>query len=353
MPPVALPVAPAPPAPVVVTVVAVPITPTLPISLLANSSFVLGTACLPWEPQPPVAGAAPTVRLTQRILIYVFVGRCTLDQSAASLAVFNTAHVLTFALTGAAWSRILTEYLASGLLSMPITDLPSLIDAVLSVAINASSNLVLHAADVIVGEPWSVPGVAPVAPVPAIPAVPAVRAARGRPARPRVPAVPAVPGVAGVPVIAGPPDLALLTFLTLNQSFRPGTAAPLLSFARLALVAGDCLTQAARAAPLALPRLSMAILRPNLERRIFGAPGGVSDAAAAMQLPDFILMLQLPPMWQLGALEHSGVQRELSDTILYCFGTAADRRAVETSRLSSTTRCAAALTHAPPRLTPH
>ena len=107
---------------------------------------------------------------------------------------------------------------------------------------------------------------------------------------------------------------------------------------RMAFYFGDSLTRASRLAPTSLARLSMGVLRPNLERRIFGSAGGVADAVFAVQLPDFLLSLSLPPMWQIGALTGVQVQRELTDTIRYCYGSNEDRRAVETSRLSSTTR---------------
>ena len=133
----------------------------------------------------------------------------------------------------------------------------------------------------------------------------------------------------------------MLTFLSIQDMLRPAEPTPLMVLSQMTLLMGDCLTRASRALPTALPRLSISVLRPNLERRVFGgAAGGVADAAAALQLPDFLLSLQLPSLWRGGALEGPGVQRELTDTIRYCYGTAEDRRAVETSRLTSTTRYA-------------
>ena len=73
---------PAAPAPIVVTVVAAPITPTLHATLLANEALVLATPYLQWEAVPPVAGAPARVRLSQRILLYVFVMRCRLSTTA-------------------------------------------------------------------------------------------------------------------------------------------------------------------------------------------------------------------------------------------------------------------------------
>ena len=340
LPPLAAPVA---PAPIAVTVTPIPVTPFLHAFLDSNIPLVLSLPFV-WEAVPPAVGAPPQVRASQRILLSCFIWRCSLDQAAASLAFFPILHVFNLAITGAAWGRILTELVASGMLATPATDFVSLVEAILGLTITNPANLVLSPADFILGEDFNIPG------LPGVPGIPGVagRAARGRRGArgyvPAVAAIAAVPAVAPVAAVLGPADLSYFTFLTLDFLYRPMAAAPLANLARLARLAGDALTRAARLGPLALPRLTSSILRPNLEKRIFGSTAGPHpDAVVALRLPEFLEGLALPPMWHSGELDTNSVLATLSDTLRYKYGSDEDRRAVETSRLPIAKSCVRAL----------
>jgi hypothetical protein len=115
--------------------------------------------------------------------------------------------------------------------------------------------------------------------------------------------------------------------------------APLLAaknaLAKLMAPLGGVLTRASRDTPLCLAKMTVALLRPNVERRIFGVAKGTSDAAVAFHLKTFLLNINLPPMFASRSARPTDVHRDLSDAIRYSFGTDEDRTAVETARLSS------------------
>jgi len=309
-----------------------------------DSSLVLSTPYLGWRPVDTVDPEPAKVSLTQRVLLYVFASRCTLANDAQSRHLFGNNNILTFALNGNAWARILNEYVRSGLLSEPIAELPTLLKAVQALTFDNPNNLVILGNDLLRGEEFDRQRVEG---SPAVAARQAAPAARTRETRnsPRpsqaaeaVPVLPGDPAAQAIPFEAGPANLRFLTYLTLEVLYRPEASAPLAALSRLAWLAGDCLTRESRVSPICLPQLTVSVLRPNLERRVFSGVGGGNDAAIAVQLPEFLLSLQLPAIWQIGALEPPRVLADLTDTIRYCFGTAEDRRAVETSRLRSTTR---------------
>jgi hypothetical protein len=294
------------------------------VSFSQNDSLVTATPFLCWQPAAAIGGVAQ-VALSQQSLMGHFIARCDRDTTdAPTLLAFNTRNALDFALEGTCWSRILTEYVASGLLATSFTDLPSFYLALAQLAIGTPTNLAILATDLRVGEAFDTPGV---------PAVPGRAAARGRRAVAGVPAVAAVPG---------PAELAVLNLATIESLREPSTTSPLLALAKLMASLGGVLTRAARNAPQCLAKMTVALLRPNLERRIFGVASGTGDAAVAFYLKTFLLDINLPPMFASRSARPTDVQRDLSDAIRYSFGTDEDRIAVETARLSSANGCATA-----------
>jgi hypothetical protein len=294
------------------------------VSFSQNDSLVTATPFLCWQPAAAIGGVAQ-VALSQQSLMGHFIALCDRDTTdAPTLLAFNTRNALDFALEGTCWSRILTEYVASGLLAASFTDLPSFYLALAQLAIGTPTNLAILATDLRVGEAFDTPGV---------PAVPGRAAARGRRAVAGVPAVAAVPG---------PAELAVLNLATIESLREPSTTSPLLALAKLMASLGGVLTRAARNAPQCLAKMTVALLRPNLERRIFGVASGTGDAAVAFYLKTFLLDINLPPMFASRSARPTDVQRDLSDAIRYSFGTDEDRIAVETARLSSANGCATA-----------
>jgi hypothetical protein len=284
--------------------------------------LVMATPFLLWQPAAAVGGVAQ-VSLPQQALIAHFIGRCDRDAAdAATLAVFNTHTPLDIGFEGAFWSRVLSEYVASGLLAATFSDLPSFHLAMAKLTITSPAELVILARDIRAGEAFDTPGILP---------VPARPAARGCRAVAAVPAVPAVPG---------PAELAVLSLTTIESLREPSAASPLLALAKLMATLGGTLTRASRTAPLCFAKMAVALLRPNLEKRIFGVAGGTSDAAVAFHLKAFLLEINLPPMFASRSARPTDALRDLSDAIRYSFGTDEDRIAIETARLSSANGCA-------------
>ena len=255
---------PAPPAPVaqpqaniLAAVVVAPINSSMPVILDQASILVQGTACLRWVLVGAAAGAPARVQLPQFIMVAVFFIRVTLDTSPASMATFSLVHVLNVACTGAFWSRILTEYVASGLLAQPITDVASLVTALAGLTISNPANMVLQPNDLALGEAFDLPGA---------PGIPGQRAhgRRGQAGyRPPVAAVP--PG----PPTPGPSNLEYLTHLTIARAVNPLLAStPLRAFAKLKLLVGDCLTSQSR-----IDRTTLVHITTNVLRKKFGKAG--------------------------------------------------------------------------------
>ena len=112
--------APAPPPPVVVTVGA-PLAARCLAFIPTNDPIVQRTRFLPWTDHAAVGGAAAMSSIPAYVLLRHFIVRCTIGGLPADLAAAQLRSVLTGSLTGAAWGRILTEFVASGLLNLQFT----------------------------------------------------------------------------------------------------------------------------------------------------------------------------------------------------------------------------------------
>ena len=150
--------APAPPPPVVVTVAA-PLAARLLASIPTNDPLVQRTRFLPWTDHAAIGGAAAMSSIPAYVLLRHFIGRCTIGGLPADLAAAQVRSVLTGSLTGAAWGRVLTEYVASGLLNMQFTKRRELLIAVKDLQINNPGNLALLAADWLAVEAFDTPAV--------------------------------------------------------------------------------------------------------------------------------------------------------------------------------------------------
>ena len=255
-------------------------TPEDLVSFSQTDQLVMATPFLLWQPAAAIAGVAQ-VALSQQAMMTHFISRCDRDAAdAATLIAFHTHTVLNLAFEGAFWSRILTEYVASGLLTAHFDDLPSFYLALAQLTIATPANLaILVPRDIRTGEAFDVP---------MVPGVPGRAAARGRRAVAPVPAAPAIPG---------PEELLVLHLVTIESLRAPSIASPLLALAKLAATLGGVLTRTARTAPLCLAKMAVALIRPNLERRIFGVAGSASEVAVAFHLKTFLLDINLPPMF--------------------------------------------------------
>ena len=94
--------------------------------------LVTATPFLLWQPAAAVGGIAQAT-LSQQAMMSHFIGRCDRDGAdAPTLLAFSTRTPLDLAFEGAFWSRILTEYVVSGLLSASLSDFPSFYLALVS-----------------------------------------------------------------------------------------------------------------------------------------------------------------------------------------------------------------------------
>jgi hypothetical protein len=155
--------APAPPPPVVVTVGA-PLAARCLAFIPTNDPIVQRTRFLPWTDHAAVGGAAAMSSIPAYVLLRHFIVRCTIGGLPADLAAAQLRSVLTGSLTGAAWGRILTEFVASGLLNLQFTKRRELLVAVKAVQINNPGNLALLAADWLAIESFDTPAVPAAAP---------------------------------------------------------------------------------------------------------------------------------------------------------------------------------------------
>ena len=105
------------PAPTVVTITGTILGNDLALTFLATDSYVISYPMLPWVFSVVIAGGAPqTASVPIGLAIRTWGASLTLNDLAARNHAL-TVSVFTFALTGVAFSRILTELAASGLLS--------------------------------------------------------------------------------------------------------------------------------------------------------------------------------------------------------------------------------------------
>ena len=107
---------PAPAAPILATVSLLP-DANGPVVLPAAASLVTRTAFLGWQPAAAGAGGVAQVFLGTWQMLKAFGARLSASQLPADLAASRNVGPLTVKLSGAAWTRILNEYLASNLLA--------------------------------------------------------------------------------------------------------------------------------------------------------------------------------------------------------------------------------------------
>ena len=326
--------------PLIVTVAAAPQASCLVLSFPANSPIVLGYRCLNWTVVPaPAAGGQATATLPMSTAIRAWGGRLTLLDQVAILAA-TTLSCFTIAYTGVAWTRYLTELLASGLLSDSPYELLRDSDAVLlTLTLKNPNSLSILAADFLPVESFDTPA------APAVPGVAAV-AGRGRGRGRGLGGAPAVPAVPAVPLVPGPVNLAFLNNCTLASFAASGEPNALFIFARLVGAVGDCTTRASRLL-VQYPANTLA----HALRRSSAATAGVESAVAAPPLGDFVVATTLQqtiaaaydaltPVLQSDKASTALFAKELTDALILQRGDTAQCRTVISSRLSlSADRC--------------
>lgn len=308
----------------------------MPVAIPANHPLVLGTPFLGWAAATgAAAGGIALVTLSTGQMLAAFGARLSCAKSPADVPAADKVNPLTLGLTGAAWTRVLNEYLSSGLLNVGVASRSELTARLSLLTITVPQNLHISAVDWQLGEDTvGTPGVPGVAAVPAVLPAPAVgrRGRRGyRPAAAGAPAVPAVPAVPGQP----PLDPSL-SFLTLTHIFELEIEGPTpwgaLSY--LAGALGPVLTQAERNRPGSQAQFVARALAAGAHRH-FGTSAD-DDHSLANNLRDYLLIIAhaLPSEFLSAGVAPTALRAEFRDAIVYSRD-ADGRRSVEESRVFS------------------
>ncbi|KAL1526909.1 hypothetical protein AB1Y20_015600 [Prymnesium parvum] len=167
---------PPPPIPPVAAICAAAGDPHMPVAIPANHPLALSTPFLGWAASGGTAvGGNALVTLSTSQMLVSFGARLSCAKSPADLPAADKVNPLTLGLNGAAWTRILNEYLSSGLLNSSVTSRMELITRLSSLVIATPANLQILASDWQLGEDTAgTPGVPGIAAVPAVPPAPTV-----------------------------------------------------------------------------------------------------------------------------------------------------------------------------------
>ena len=305
----------------------------LAIVFPASDPFVVSNPSMPFNFSAVAPGGAPpTASVEMGLAIRVWMGRSTIDLPATRIHANNTSS-LTVAFTGAAFSRILSELAASGLLAAgPFTHQRDADAALSALVITNHALLELQPADFFPVDPFDTPAVAAVAAAP-------VGRGRGR-GRGRGPAAVAVPGQAAIAAVPGPPNLAFLDICSmLAFADAHGGPHPLMTFCLLVGALGPLASHASRLNP----RSSVHALAHAL-RSSSALSAGVDAATAAPPAGDTIIFSSVPQTIEsaYGALTGAlaldkitalGLSSELRDALVFARGDQAQCDAILTRRL--------------------
>ena len=276
------------------------------------ADFVDVTPMLGWEPAP-TAAHADRVMLLESTCCKAFLSRSAPAPGAAARHAASTASVLEFILGEAAWTRILSEIVASGMGdaldeagAMTFTDF---LTVFATTVFPSPDQLQLDANDYELSESFD------------IPAQPG-RAGRGRGRGGAIAAVPAVHG----PDILRP--LSLCSFLRFYES----NAVP--QFFDLFAALGPCTTRAQRL----LEASSLHALAGHLNS-ILASPsfGAATDGSRSMAMPSLLRRSVLPPHLRCHGTEALELFEEQRDALTFHLGDS-ERAAVTAARLDFLSR---------------
>ena len=136
-----------------------PVTAASPIILPADCAVVTSTfVCLDWQPAAAAPGGAAQVQLATFQAVKAFLPRCKVSRIPADLAAATAVNVLCVRLTGACWSRVLTELDAAQVFSQTRATVEDLHAAIKEANCPNPANLDLVAADWRAAENYALPG---------------------------------------------------------------------------------------------------------------------------------------------------------------------------------------------------
>ena len=351
------------PPPLVVTCVLTG-APDEPAMLPTAHPLVVNTPFLDWVAVPATAGGIAQASLTKWQFVAEFGARCSLSQQPADLPAARNLNVFSLCISGAAWTRILTEYVTSGALGIVASNYHEFQEALRALVIINPQELILTPADFLMVEGFTTA----VAAAPAIPAVAARRAVAvvlAVAARAAVPATPARREVSALPVMPAtqewlqsplgvllpqyppsqhsqpcrlsrlpgrPPLDPALEFITLagTLDLEVSGDAPWEVMGYLAGLLGPCLTQAERNRRGSQVQFSARAVAAGAHKR-YGTTDGDKYSLAG-NLRDFLqsIMRALPSVFLSGRLDAASLRAEGRDAVVYTRGETG-RRAVEGS----------------------
>ena len=243
----------------------------------------------------------------------VFLAPCNLNAAQEHQTRFESFNPLTFRLTAAAWSRILSEYVDSGLLDATFDSPRELRRALNNLSIQNPTQLQLEPDDIVGAETFDAPAVQT-----------QTAAGRGRGHGGRGGGQPQLQ-----PSVPGPPALTFLDLSSLTILQQPDSPEPLLPLAKIVGLLGACHTRASRMQPTSPAALFADLIVPNICSRL-GAPNA-SPALVASNLADFLASTELPDIYLPTAVDPAACREELLDGIHYR-GTQEQRATVERRR---------------------
>ena len=132
----------APPAPIFASVAGLG-TPDEPVELPAAHALVTRTAFLGWQPAAAGVGGVARVALANWQMLVAFGARLSASQAPADLAATRGISPLGLALVGACWTRVLNEYLASGLLACTFSCRSELTECIIKLTVVNPAALVI------------------------------------------------------------------------------------------------------------------------------------------------------------------------------------------------------------------
>lgn len=87
---------------------------------------MVATPFLQWQPSAAASGGVAQAELGSWQMLRAFGRRISVATNPPDLVVARNTNLLTLKLQGPSWTRILNEYLGSGLLTSPMASLPEL-----------------------------------------------------------------------------------------------------------------------------------------------------------------------------------------------------------------------------------
>jgi hypothetical protein len=279
------------------------------LQVRADNPFVQSTSYAGWVVSNP-PNAQAYVSLEQCQAWAAFMPKSSFEPLGPGQAQWPS--VLQLALTGQAWSRILSELADSGLGDQldGSSSIAALHAALSSLAINSPDNLLVGAADILPAtDSFDVPA------IPGRPGVAGAAAVRGQGRGRGRPARVAVAAVAPVPMVRGPPEMRYLSITSAADLQVDGAPLPLAALCRLMGWLGRCFCRGERSRETSPAKAVAGMIRSGISR-MYGVDRN-DDGALSLNLLDFLTSIELPAALRSTTLELPTMRAEARDSCAY------------------------------------